>query len=111
MSSLREQSRIAFNDNQITHENVRTGSLQRIADACELIAKDRQQLLSDLDSYKKLAEKRHNTIRELEKEIINLKKVKTRYKNQLADSKIKASMTDLQEKDLQNIERHGESNN
>jgi hypothetical protein len=44
MSTLREQSRNC--------------SLQRIADACEIMAKDRQDLINQLDYYKTLAKDR-----------------------------------------------------
>lgn len=58
MATFRENSRKGFNEEAITHEGVRTGSLQRIADACEIIAKDRQQLLNDIEYYKGLSKDR-----------------------------------------------------
>jgi hypothetical protein len=83
MSTLREQSRNPFNDENVTHDNVRTGSLQRIADACEIMAKDRQDLINQLDYYKTLAKDRAERMDQKNKEISTLKGLVTRYKNQV----------------------------
>lgn len=83
MPTFKELSRTHFTEDHATHENVRTGSMQRIADACELMAKDKEKLISDLDYYKRLAEQRSERCNELYKEIKALKAVKTRYYNQL----------------------------
>lgn len=83
MATFRESSRKGFNEEHTTHEGIRTGALQRIADAVEIIAKDRQQLLNDIEYYKNLATIRLEIIQTHVKEITALKSIKTRYKNQL----------------------------
>ena len=48
MPNQREDSRRNWNSGS-TIENINSGSLQRIADACELIAKDREKLEQECD--------------------------------------------------------------
>lgn len=83
MGTFKEHSRTAFTEDKITHEGVRTGSLQRIADACELIAKDRAETENQLKYYKNLAAQRSQEIDLLYKENKGLKSWVTRYRNQI----------------------------
>lgn len=61
MTTLREESRKDFTSNG-TLENINAGTLQRIADATELMAKRHSELLSEIDRLKaSLAAARRNS--------------------------------------------------
>jgi hypothetical protein len=70
-------------------ERIQTGAIMRIADAVEIIAKDKVKLEQDLDWYKKSYERRGVEIVALENQIKGLKSAKSRFKNQLDKSKEK----------------------
>ena len=54
MKTLREASKIHYNAfTPATHQDIQTGSIQRIADACEVMAKSHSQLIYDRDAYKR----------------------------------------------------------
>lgn len=64
MTTMRESSRKEFgSDESVEHINL--GSLQRIADACELMARNFLQLQADRDLYKRWHE---NVSRERDRE-------------------------------------------
>lgn len=81
--TLREHSKIQTTAEALTIEVVVAGSLQRIADSMEVMAKDRVQLERDLQWYKENYARRGETIRSLESQIKGLKIAKSRFKNQL----------------------------
>lgn len=87
MATLKENSRTSYTESNVTHEGVRTGALQRMADALEVIAKDKTETLANLDYYKSLAERRGNDLERLRRDELSQRKVKTRYKNQLDQAK------------------------
>ena len=53
MATQRELSKLNFEANAscTNHQEINSGSLQRIADACELMAKSHGQLISERDRY------------------------------------------------------------
>ena len=54
---LRDESKKTFTTTHCpTLNEINTGSLQRIADASELMAKDRQRLVGERDRYKRWGE-------------------------------------------------------
>jgi len=91
MGTFRENSRTAYTEEKVTHDGIRTGSLQRIADACELMAKDRAQLEKDLAFYKQTCRSQRDRINELLSEIKGLKISKSRFKNQIEALKNKGA--------------------
>ncbi len=56
--TLRDESRkeFAISGTSGTHDEIRTGSLQRIADACEKMASNYLKLQEDLDLHKRWLE-------------------------------------------------------
>lgn len=85
--TLREHSRVMCTAEDTTIEVVTAGSLQRIADAVEVMAKDRVQMERDLQWYKEQYAARGRTIANLESQIKGLKIAKGRFKNQLDKQK------------------------
>lgn len=83
MGTFKENSRTSYTEEKVTHDGIRTGSLQRIADACELMAKDRAKMEQDLKWYKDRYEARGKTIESMEAQIKGLKSAKSRFKNQI----------------------------
>lgn len=81
--TLREHSRNMCTADDPTIETVTAGSLQRIADAVEIMAKDRVQMERHLKWYKDAYASRGKTIEALESQIKGLKIYKARFKNQL----------------------------
>jgi len=51
--NTRQQSRSGTTVNEHTLQTINTGSLQRIADACELMARRHQELLDNAEWYKR----------------------------------------------------------
>lgn len=84
MPTLKESSKTVFTEPTVTHEGVRTGSLQRMEDALEVIAKDKTQLEKDLAYYKDLASMRLVQNDSLIKENRGLKGWITRHKNKIS---------------------------
>lgn len=64
--------------NGTTRDAVNAGSLQRIADAVELMAKRHQELMADLDRYKRWYEDCQTRLRRAERRIAALKGATTR---------------------------------
>lgn len=81
--TFKESSRGTFTETQTSHEGIRTGSLQRIADAIEIIARDKLTLEQELARYKARLKDRDNEIAGLYRENRSLKSVATRYKNKI----------------------------
>ncbi len=65
------------------YESINTGSLQRIADSCELMAKRYQELIDDRDRYKRWYEERGQRIDSRDRTIANLRGQVTKLKNKL----------------------------
>lgn len=82
--SLRDASRRAFvtTDHTATHQEIRTGCLQRIADATEVAAKNNNALIEDRDMYKRWYEEGQAAVRRLERRNRALRGVITRLKRQ-----------------------------
>lgn len=82
--SYRDSSRVNYGTNDdaksLTLEQINTGSLLRIADATELMAKNHIQLQNDLDWYKKRYPEQREEIAHLNNRIRSLKGVITRLK-------------------------------
>jgi hypothetical protein len=87
--TLKEFSKDEPTADKTSIEVVVAGSLQRIADSMDIMAKDRVKLEQDLDWYKKAYARRGETITALENQIKGLKSAKSRFKNQLDKSKEK----------------------
>lgn len=79
--SLRDHSRDHCTAETLTIEVVQAGSLQRIADAVEIVAKDRVRMESDLKWYKDLNERNNATIARLRKSNAALRGCLRRSKN------------------------------
>jgi len=73
METLRNKSKRLFASNENTIENINCGSLQRIADATEIMATNYKKLQSDLDWYKRRCS-------ELREELISAIKSRNTYK-------------------------------
>jgi len=73
METLRNKSKRLFTSNEITIENINCGSLQRIADAIEIMAINYKELQSDLDWYKRRCS-------ELREELTSVTKSRNTYK-------------------------------
>lgn len=52
-TSARHVSKLEWNFDGASAETINCGSLQRIADACELMAKNHQALINERDQYKR----------------------------------------------------------
>jgi hypothetical protein len=87
--SLKQHSKGDHVSEQVSIEVIVAGSLQRIADSMDVIAKDRVKLDQDLAWYKNAYALRGTTIVALENQIKGLKSAKSRFKNQLEKSKEK----------------------
>lgn len=83
MGTLTEHSKTTYTEEKVSHDGIRTGSLQRIADARELIAKDRVKMEQDLRWYKESYNSARQEILSLESQIKGLRISKTRFRNQL----------------------------
>lgn len=69
---------------EITIENINCGSLQRIADATELMASNYKQLQQDCDKYQRWYNEEAQKVNNLYRKISSLKGVITKYKNRLS---------------------------
>jgi hypothetical protein len=65
MSNMRDSSRQSWTSGN-TIQEINAGSFQRIADACELMAKSHAQLIEERDRYKRWHEEGNQRIRRLE---------------------------------------------
>ena len=79
MTTLREDGKKDWTSNTSIN-NIQTGALQRIADACELMAKRYQGLIDDRDYYQREYKERGEKIDHLKNQIRGLKSAITRMK-------------------------------
>lgn len=79
MANFRDQSRQNWEGDPTT-ERIDSGSLQRIADACELMAKDRSKLISDLENAERWKKQYYERWEKAERKISALKGVITKLK-------------------------------
>ncbi len=87
----RQASKTGWNfTNASTPEVINCGSLQRIADSCELMAKRNQELIDDRDRYKRWYEERGQRIDSRDRTIANLRGQVTKLKNKLQSESIHA---------------------
>lgn len=66
MASFREHSKQNWNSASSV-EHINAGSLQRIADATEVMSKNYVQLQNERDSYKRIADSRYEAIERLQR--------------------------------------------
>ncbi len=66
--------------NTATRDEISCGSLQRIADACELMARRYQDLIDDRDRYKRARDEWEGIARRHHRRVIALRGVVTRLK-------------------------------
>ena len=66
MLTLKEISLKDFASDNNSIEHIQTGAIQRIADACELMAKNWQSLSNDVSYYKDLSARKQLKINDLE---------------------------------------------
>lgn len=92
MGTTRGHSKIDTTAKELTFETINSGSLQRIADATEAMAKSSAtmaknyvQMQNDLDWYKRQYAKDQATIKHLENSRAALKAHATRLRNRLAE--------------------------
>ena len=86
MRTMRDASRQEFTtkDGAPGYEAINGGSLQRIADACELMAKDRAQMEHELAWQTKLAERRLESLEQERNRVNGLRGYIKRLKKKLA---------------------------
>lgn len=82
MANQREASKQNW-DSQSTIESISAGSFQRIADACELMAKDRQKLIEDYEYMRRDRDQYREWFRENEKRISAMKGIITKLKKKV----------------------------
>lgn len=83
MSNFREASRINYRSADTT-EHINAGSLQRIADATEIMAKNYLQLQADRERYERFYKDERVKNGHLERSIRAYKAHNTRLRNKLA---------------------------
>lgn len=83
MPNPKELSRQNWNVEGSTIENINAGSLQRIADATEAMAKNYVSMQNDLDYYKRMYRTHTDEIARLNRSRAALQAWITRLKNQL----------------------------
>lgn len=81
MSTLRELSKSEYSASARSIEEINCGSLQRIADACDVMARNYRQMQSDLDYWKKRVAERDRELAKLRLSHSALKGVVARLKN------------------------------
>lgn len=85
MGSAREGSRTEWNwEKNNTVEVINAGSLQRIADACELMAKNHAQLIRDRDMFEKWFKEERAYKEQAQRSANSLRGQITKLKRQLA---------------------------
>lgn len=80
--SYRQESRVDWgrSDANPTMDEIKTGAIFRIADACELMAKNHAQLIDERDRYKRWYDQKCEQNYRLERRINSLRGVITRMK-------------------------------
>jgi ribosomal protein S17E len=79
MSNMREDSKKEWSSGATT-EHLRTGCLQRIADAVEKVAANYQRLIDDRDQYKRWYEQERASSKRLANRVAGLRGAITRLK-------------------------------
>ena len=90
MASFREHSKNSWESNNSV-EHINAGSLQRIADATELMAKRHQELVNERDTFKRSKDYWEARHADLERSNRSLRGQITKLNNQLAAAKKAAS--------------------
>ena len=87
MSLLRDASRRNFStrESRADHQEINTGSLQRIADAVEKMAANYDNLSANRDYWKRRAEENRECSQRLMRRVTALRGVITRMKRQKGD--------------------------
>lgn len=83
--TLRSQSKNEYSTRAFNAEEseIRTGCMQRIADATELMAKNHQQLITDRDYYKRRYQEQSEYSNRLFRKVSALRGVVTRQKKRI----------------------------
>jgi len=76
-----------------SHDDIRTGSLQRIANACELMVADREATLRDLKYYKDRVKHLNDVVNSKDREINSNRSLISRYRNKA--KKLEEELTEL----------------
>jgi thiamine kinase-like enzyme len=85
MGSAREGSRTEWNwEKNNTVEVINAGSLQRIADACELMAKNHAELIRERDNYERWYRQEQRYKEQAQRSAASLRGQITKLKRQLA---------------------------
>jgi hypothetical protein len=87
MSTLRDYSRRAWTGQSKTIEEINAGSLQRIADACELMCKDREKLERDYKWMRESRDEYRLRYRNAERSRAALRGQITKLKKKLAEAR------------------------
>jgi len=112
MKTLRDESKHSW-DGLGTFESINSGSLQRIADACELMAKDRERLESDFGRVKRNAELYHELCLRAERRNAALRGVITKLKKKIKElaerrnAALRGVITKLKKKKIKELEEKG----
>ena len=86
MPNMRDASKFHYDispDGRCSLEQINSGSLQRIADATEVMATNFLQLQHEVESQKRRAERNWAEVQDLQKQLSIQKGLVTRYKNKL----------------------------
>lgn len=78
-----------FDEYPVERDAIKIGCLQRIADACELMAKDHQRITRDLEYYKQRTKEESEFRQKLLRKMAAAKGQITRLKRLLAEAKAK----------------------
>ena len=81
--NLREQSKEQKTSNGVTFDSINTGSLQRIADSCEVMAKNHTELVRERDMYYKWWKESRDRCTSLERRLSAMRGVATKLKNKI----------------------------
>jgi len=87
MPTHRSYSRTETTSNELSFEAINAGSLQRIADATEIMAKNHAQLIRERDQYERWYNQEHAKRKALERSITAYKANITRFRRQIAELK------------------------
>lgn len=79
MSNMREASKKEWTSDD-TREDINAGSFQRIADACELMARNHAALIAERDRYERWHKEEQARRQVLERRLIALRGVVTKLK-------------------------------
>lgn len=83
--NLREQSKGNRTSGSVTFDSMNTGSLQRIADSCEVMAKNHAKLVRERDNYYKWWKEERDRRFSLERRLSAMRGVATKLKNKIKE--------------------------